>query len=619
MKIVFVIDNFNSVTDGTNISARRFREELIKQGHEVRVISLGVSGEFMFGLKEHYIPIVTPVSRKSSMRFAKFDKKIVKEALDGADVVHLFFAWQLQRKTLKLAKKMGIPTTAAFHCQPENVSFNIGLKRVGFVNKILYWLFKNWLYKKVDNIHCPSKFIAKELEKHKYKAKLHIISNGVADCFVPLNGDTQRTDDKINILMIGRLSSEKRQDLIIKAVSMSRYKNRIQIYFAGKGPKEKYYARLGRSLPNPPIMEFLSQEDLLNRLYSTDIYIHASDIEIEGISCIEAIATGRVPIISDSKRSATPQFAIDDRSLFKQGDAKNLKDKLDYFIEHEEERKELSIKYAQRGKLYNVSHSGKMAIAFFKCAINDEKTKLAIHKDKKLREYRLKTKARKDVWNLLKVVFYYTIATPMLYIIDKIFFGLKIEGKKNMRIAKKTGAITICNHIHNFDSTFCAMGMFPKKPIFTTLPSNLEPSMIGYTVRLLGGVPTPNSVGETKAFIYNLSKSARDRRIIHVFPEGELIKYDDKLREFKKGAFYLAVDSKRPIVPMRINYRTPVGIYKLFKKNSPCITLKIGEPLYHDFLLEKNEAVVDLQTRAEKVMDELVITKNRYKEVKSEV
>ena len=610
MVIVFVVDNFSSKTDGTNISAQRFREQLINLGHEVRVLALGVEGEGMFGLKEHYIPIVTPVAKKSNMRFAKFDKQIVKRALDGADVVHLFFPFKLQRKTYKLSKKMGIPVTAAFHCQPENISYNIGLKKFGFVNKILYKMFKSWLYKRVDSIHCPSKFLANELEKNKYKAKLHIISNGVSDSFVPTATEVIRDDNMINILMVGRLAAEKRQDLIIKAVGMSKYKERIQIYFAGKGPKEKSYKKLGNSLPNKPIFQFLSQIELIDRLHKTDIYIHASDIEIEGISCIEAISTGAVAIISNSKKSATPQFALSDKSLFNAGDAKDLKEKMDYLIEHEGERKQLSFDYANRGRQYSVAHSAKLFESFIKEGIADEKIKNAIKENKALKKYRSKTRAKKNFKNGIKVAFYYCFAAPMLLLINKLFFGLKIEGRKNIKKAKKTGAITICNHIHNLDSSICALGLFPKRPIFTTLPSNLNPSLIGYLVRMLGGVPTPNSVDETKTFIYNLSKSARARRMVHVFPEGELIKYDDKLREFKKGAFYLAVDSKKPIVPMRINYRKPVGLYKLFKRHSPCITLKIGEPVYHDFLLERQKAVVDLQKRSEEKMSELVIEKN---------
>jgi glycosyltransferase involved in cell wall biosynthesis len=374
MVIVFVVDNFLSETDGTTISAHRFREELIKQGHTVRVVAIGVEGQDMYGLKEHYVPIVTPVAKRNHMRFGKFDKKTVEQAFTGADVVHLVFPWQLERKCLRLAKKMGIPVTGAFHCQPENITYNAGLKRFGIVAYFLYWLFNQWLYKDVEHIHCPSNFLAAELKKHKYKARLYVISNGISDFFKPPeNPLPERTDDTINVLMIGRLAPEKRQDVIINAVKHSKYRDRIQLYFAGHGPSGKRYIKMSADLPKVPRFEFLSPDKLLELLRKIDIYIHASDIEIEGISCIEAFSCGKAPIISDSPKSAASQFALDERSLFKHGDYLDLRDKLDYWIEHPEERERMGKEYVKLGEQYNIRYSALKMSQMFKDVVTDFK------------------------------------------------------------------------------------------------------------------------------------------------------------------------------------------------------------------------------------------------------
>ncbi|MDL2292943.1 glycosyltransferase [Acholeplasma sp. OttesenSCG-928-E16] len=606
MVIVFVVDNFTSKTDGTNISAQRFKRELTKLGHEVRVIAIGESGDGLYGLKERYIPIVTPVSRLNNMRFAKFDKKVVEQALEGADIVHFFFPWS-QKRIYKMAKKKGICITAAFHCHPANITYNIGLRKWNFLNTILFRMFRSWLYKKVDNIHCPSKFIADELEKNKYKARLHVISNGVADYFQPAEKQVERKNDMINILMIGRYAAEKRQDLLIKAVSMSKYKDKIQLIFAGAGPKEKFLKRLSDKLPVKPLFEFVPQEKLIELLHKTDLYVHAADIEIEGISCMEAISTGVVPIISNSKKSATPKFALTNKSLFKAGDAKDLKDKIEYLIENEEERIQLSKAYAIEGKYYSIKHTILLAEHFFKEALIDQRTEKIISQDKDLQRFIKSSKPKRTLGTLLANMFYYLIAIPILYIINKIYFGLKIEGRENIKKAKKNGAITICNHIHHLDSVVCAIGLFPKKPIFTAQPSNFEISFVGLLVKVLGGTPTPTTINQTKAFFYALSRSARSRKIIHFFPEGERNQYKQELGKFKRGAFHLAVDSKKPIIPMRINYREPAGVYKLFKKKTPCFTLIIGEPIYHNFLLEKPKAIEELQKKSENEMEKLLI------------
>jgi glycosyltransferase involved in cell wall biosynthesis len=71
----------------------------------------------------------------------------------------------------------------------------------------------------------------------------------------------------------------------------------------------------------------------------SDLYVHASDAESEAISCIEAFSCGKVPIISDSKVSATNHFALDPRCLFKAGKSESLRERIEYFIQHPEAKK----------------------------------------------------------------------------------------------------------------------------------------------------------------------------------------------------------------------------------------------------------------------------------------
>lgn len=216
------------------------------------------------------------------------------------------------------------------------------------VNDYIYKFFRDRFYNYFRHIHCPSKFIANELKKHKYTAKLHIISNGVDEDFkVNKQKKPNEYDGKFVITMVGRLSPEKRQELLIEAVKKSKYKEKIQLIFCGKGPKQKNLEEKSKDLPNKVVFGFYSKKDLINILNFTDLYVHTSDVEIEAISCLEAIATGLVPVISDSKESATNQFAIDERSLFKHGDSNDLANKIDYWIENDCERRKMETKYAE--------------------------------------------------------------------------------------------------------------------------------------------------------------------------------------------------------------------------------------------------------------------------------
>lgn len=176
-----------------------------------------------------------------------------------------------------------------------------------------------------------------------------------------------------NVLMVGRYAGEKRQDVLIDACTKSRHAGRIQVILAGKGPLEKKYRRLAQKLPNPIVMDFYEPQRLLELLHMADLYVHTSDAEIEAMSCMEAFACGLVPVIADSPRSATPQFALDERSLFPAGDSEQLAKRIDWWIEHPRERQEMERRYAEHAKQYALDRSIEKTEDMFRMAIEEQK------------------------------------------------------------------------------------------------------------------------------------------------------------------------------------------------------------------------------------------------------
>ena len=166
--------------------------------------------------------------------------------------------------------------------------------------------------------------------------------------------------------MVGRLSKEKRQDVLIKACTLSRHAQDIQLILAGHGPKEAKFRRMAQKLANPAIFGFYSQEDLMHLINMCDLYVHASDVEIEAISCMEAFACGLVPVIAKSNMSATPQFALCENSLFKRGDSQDLANKIDYWIEHPEEKKMWSQKYIESSGKYRLDECVNRMVDMFR-------------------------------------------------------------------------------------------------------------------------------------------------------------------------------------------------------------------------------------------------------------
>ncbi len=378
MKIAIIIDQYLAETNGTTTSTRRFVQALREKGHEVRVItteySSSVERKDIYTVKERYVPVATEFAHKHGFQFAKPEKDLIRKVLTGVDVVHFLVPFKLEKVAYKIAQEMGIPCTAAYHVQAENVTSSIGLGKVTIANNFVYSRFKKF-FENFDHIHCPSNFIAEEIEAHGFPGKKHIISNGINELFYADRTEkSEHLKDKFVIVAVGRMSIEKRHDVLINAVAQSPYKDSIFIQFAGKGPKLGYYKSLVEKQGVHADFGFFTGEELAKLENYADLYVHTADAEIEAISCIEAFACGLVPVIAQSNKSATKQFALCDESLFEPGNAEKLSERISYWIEHPEIRTRMSEKYIEYGKMFALSTSVDKIIKMFEEEIKDFKS-----------------------------------------------------------------------------------------------------------------------------------------------------------------------------------------------------------------------------------------------------
>ena len=383
MKILFVLECANQPTNGTTATCIRFAKELEKKGHQVTIIGcdniIGEKYPRYFGLPKYHFPFADKAIVKDGFLLVKILYKTIYEAMEGQDIVHTFLPFKLSNVCRLIAQERGIAVTTAFHIVPQNCTAAIHLGWSKLINGTVLYFFKKYLYNQVKYVHCPSPMAAEILKRHQAKyCEPRVISNGVIPFFHKLDNvqKPEKFKDKFIVCMSGRLADEKRQDLIIKAVAKSKYNKNIQVILCGQGPNHDIYLRLAkrRKLANPVEIKFCSHDELRETMNYIDLYIHASDYEIEGISCMEAITCGAVPLISDHPVCATKDFAIDkEHCLFKHGNAKDLMKKIEWFYEHPEELAKLREIYHEDSKKYELSYQVDALEQMFVDAINDVK------------------------------------------------------------------------------------------------------------------------------------------------------------------------------------------------------------------------------------------------------
>lgn len=195
----------------------------------------------------------------------------------------------------------------------------------------------------------------------------------------------------------------------------------------------------------------------------------------------------------------------------------------------------------------------------------------------------------------------YLIAYPILVIINKFFFGFRIEGKENLEKVDGMGKVTISNHVHPMDCTMVALGNTPSKTFFTSLESNFKIPIVRKIIKLLNAIPIPKDIRYTKHFMNSIDNLLKNGKTIHFYPEGSLWPYYTKIRHFKNGAFDFAVRNNVPVVPMVFKFKKSKVVSSILK-SKPTITLEILDPIFPDTSLSKKDAIGDLKDRAYKAM-----------------
>ena len=61
-----------------------------------------------------------------------------------------------------------------------------------------------------------------------------------------------------------------------------------------------------------------------------------------------------------------------------------------------------------------------------------------------------------------------------------------------------------------------------------------------------------------------------------------------------------------PVIPLVYSYRERKGLYRLFgKRNEPCVTLHVGEPIFFDKNANRKEELLRVCTMAHKNMEQM--------------
>jgi len=167
------------------------------------------------------------------------------------------------------------------------------------------------------------------------------------------------------------------------------------------------------------------------------------------------------------------------------------------------------------------------------------------------------------------------IAMVVLIPVGFFTYGLRVKGRKNFKKVKG-GSVICCNHNILLD---CAL-VGPiitrlKAPYYLSSPIAFNIPIVKHMVRLLRAVPVPANLRAMGVMQNQIVDALKNGKSIVIFPEGSNWAYYYKLRNFKKGAFTLAVKAQVPVVPITFSYRSPNWFYRMFGRKKPLVTIVV--------------------------------------------
>jgi glycosyltransferase involved in cell wall biosynthesis len=246
--------------------------------------------------------------------------------------------YQIGMCALAYGRKEGIPVIGTVHVQPENMLMSVDKAKflMGTLEKLAWFYIKN-VFNRCDYITSPTQTAIDMLKDNGITASARPISSGIdLNIFNPENDGIYLRNrygipDKPVILYTGRISGEKRLDVLVSAMPDVLGTIDAHLVICGNGrEKENVEAMVGKLgiSENVTFTGFLSTEEFPDIYSLADVFAMPSESELQSIVTLEALASG-LPVVAANK-DALPEIVKNPENgfLFEPGDEKALSEQI---------------------------------------------------------------------------------------------------------------------------------------------------------------------------------------------------------------------------------------------------------------------------------------------------
>ena len=315
MRIGLFTDSYLPQVSGVATSIETLSNQLTQMGHQVFIFTTtdphaDPADDQVNVIRLSSIPLISLAERRIVLKGVVAAYQVAQTY--HLDIIHTQTEFGVGMLGKLVARQLKIPVIHTLHTKYEDYVHYIAKGKILRPGMVKY-IIKSYLFG-VDGIIVPSAIVLDIVNGYGVNLEKRVISTGIElnkfvrpeitaeDC-VDLRASLGILPDETMLLSLSRIAEEKNIQSIVKHLATIRDQVKVKLVIVGSGPYADKLQKLVSDLALDDIVIFTGLVDNSQTAYyykAADFFISASTSETQGLTYIEALASGTPVLATDN-------------------------------------------------------------------------------------------------------------------------------------------------------------------------------------------------------------------------------------------------------------------------------------------------------------------------------
>lgn len=315
MRIGLFTDSYLPQISGVATSIETLSNQLTKMGHQVYIFTTtdpnaDPDDDQDNVIRLSSIPLISLAERRIVLKGVVAAYQVAQTY--HLDVIHTQTEFGVGMLGKLVARQLKIPVIHTLHTKYEDYVHYIAKGKIIRPGMVKY-IIKSYLLG-VDGIIVPSQIVLDIVNRYGVNLEKRVIPTGIeldkfirpeitaSDC-ANLRQTLGITPDDTMLLSLSRLAEEKNIQAVIKSLADIQDQVKVKLVVVGSGPYQEKLVKLVKKLALEDKVIFTGAVDHTQTAYyykAADFFISASTSETQGLTYIEALASGTPVLATDN-------------------------------------------------------------------------------------------------------------------------------------------------------------------------------------------------------------------------------------------------------------------------------------------------------------------------------